>query len=239
MPFVSSTPFRSFTFVLLALTTTACSDDEGAVVIPSAEAGPGDTSSAATQSSGTTDGTVPEEDASVSACSILSAACRGVDDPDGVAELCVELAESASDPECSMLSNTCLTYCNSGQLPSPEAGAPNREQCDEMGELCHEYDQGSGLGHACHEVGHAGDLAGCSVIYAACADLCHIGAADAGGAHGHETSDASHHEVPDASHHVGSDAGSHSEPDADHQVVSDASQTGPQSSLDAAADGGN
>jgi uncharacterized repeat protein (TIGR04052 family) len=41
-----------------------------------------------------------------------------------------------------------------------------------MGDTCHDFDEGDGLGHLCHEIGHVGNLAWCDAIFDECVALC-------------------------------------------------------------------
>lgn len=41
-----------------------------------------------------------------------------------------------------------------------------------MGDTCHEFDEGTGLGHLCHEVGHSGNVTWCGAIFEECVALC-------------------------------------------------------------------
>lgn len=219
----SSFTYRNLFIALSACVaaTTACGDDEGQATTPVAdaggesstpvEAGPGPTSSAPASSSSAA------QTSGAGECAEIATACAGKDDGDGVGSLCLDIAGSDHADECSTAHATCLTFCESGELPQREAGAPSAEQCDVMGESCHEYDEGTGLGHLCHEVGHSGNLTWCAVIYDACSTLCHITEGDAG--HGHEhAEDAGHaHDAGTDAH----DAGDHHH-EADAAVVLDA-----------------
>jgi hypothetical protein len=58
--------------------------------------------------------------------------------------------------------------------------------CEEIGEVCHDADDGNGLGAECHDVGHTGDGAVCLERYDECITYCK-GELGEGGAssHGH------------------------------------------------------
>ena len=58
--------------------------------------------------------------------------------------------------------------------------------CKELGEVCHDADDGNGLGAECHEVGHTADPAVCQERYDECITYCR-GVLGEGGApsHGH------------------------------------------------------
>ena len=208
----------------VALFAAGCGDDEGAAVVAS-DAGES-TATLATSSAESAESTVHVEfDASVSACAALAGSCKGSTDP--IAVLCGEIADEKNDAECGLISDTCTSYCEMGTSPSNE---PSAAQCSDMGHKCHDYDDGSGLGYLCHKVGHEGDLEACSVIYSACATLCHIEPGDAGA--GHHDGDASHHD-DDAGAHAPHDGG-HDELDAAAVDAVDASDSLPL--VDAASD---
>jgi hypothetical protein len=214
---------RVFTFVLFSLAATACGDDEGAAISPNVDAGEGRQSSEAGANSTAALGSSSE----VSTCAAVASACAGEQDEDGVATLCLDVSVSGNEDECGVMSSACLTFCETGNFPASDAGTPGEEQCHEMGELCHEYDEGSGLGHLCHEVGHGGNLEWCSVIYSACAELCHIEASDGGSGHPHDESDATHHDETGAAHLESHDGGHHTEADAAHHDEADAAHHEP------------
>lgn len=204
------------TFAACAVFTPACGDDEGAIPAPAVDAG-GDTSSPTSED--TSESTSPaavssssatsSSDTDVGSCALIATDCAGKDDEDGVGALCLDIAGSSNAAECDAVVDTCQAFCKDGTSPSADAGAPSAEQCDVMGESCHEYDEGGGLGHLCHEVGHGGNLTWCAVIYEACASLCHITEGDAG--HAHEQ-DAGH--AHDAGSELSHEAGEHHASDA-------------------------
>lgn len=186
---VTSTRFtacrRLLSLSLLVLGGTACSDDAGSPSTPSSDAGPDAAAPASEPSSETSSST---SDASANGCASLLMACAGKDDVDGVGNLCLRAGSNQDEAACGVLLDTCLTYCDTGVIPSSEAGAPSKEQCQAMGEACHDYDHGSGLGQLCHDVGHKANLVQCAALYDGCAALCNIHDGDAG----------SHHHDPDA-----------------------------------------
>jgi uncharacterized repeat protein (TIGR04052 family) len=53
-----------------------------------------------------------------------------------------------------------------------ECVAPAADACTGLGSSCHVVDPGSGPLHECHELGHAGDAAACSLARASCVDAC-------------------------------------------------------------------
>ncbi len=169
---------------VLVLGGTACSDDEGSSSTPVVDAGPDAASPETTPTTEpSTETSSSVEDAGADVCASLLTACAGKDDVDGVGNLCLRAGNSQDEAACGVLHDTCLTYCETGVTPSAEAGAPNKEQCQAMGDACHEYDQGTGLGQLCHDVGHKANLVQCAALYDGCAALCDIHDTDAGGQH--------------------------------------------------------
>lgn len=65
--------------------------------------------------------------------------------------------------------------------------------CKELGEICHDADDGKGLGAECHEIGHVGDGAVCLERYDECITFCkaQIGAGGASGS-GHGGAGGAH-----------------------------------------------
>jgi hypothetical protein len=76
-----------------------------------------------------------------------------------------------------------------GELSDGEAA------CLELGELCHDADDGTGLGAECHELGHVGDGDACLERFEECKTYCEgqLGHGGAGGA-GHAEGGAGHTE---------------------------------------------
>jgi uncharacterized repeat protein (TIGR04052 family) len=184
------TAYRSLlSLSVLVLGGTACSDD-GDPSVPVVDAGP-DAAASEMMSTSAPAGETSSSmaDAGADVCASLLTACAGKDDADGVGNLCLRAGNSQDEAACGVLHDTCLTYCETGIIPSAEAGAPNKEQCQAMGDACHEYDQGIGLGQLCHDVGHKANLVQCAALYEGCAALCDVHDGDAGNHH-HE-SDAS------------------------------------------------
>jgi hypothetical protein len=69
-----------------------------------------------------------------------------------------------------------------------EGGAPLDEgaaACKELGSLCHDADDGKGLGKECHELGHVGDGKVCLARYDECKTYCESVLGQGGGSHGH------------------------------------------------------
>lgn len=124
-------------------------------------------------------------DAAVNDCQAITTVCKGKDDVDGLGNLCLRVGANDDAETCGLLSGTCLTFCETGQEPTREGGAPDQEACEAMGDACHDYDEGTGLGRLCHDIGHKANVAQCSAIYDDCARLCQIHEDD-GGAHSHD-----------------------------------------------------
>jgi hypothetical protein len=62
-----------------------------------------------------------------------------------------------------------------GAMTPAEAGAATASpelQCQVLGTLCHEADEGGGASHDCHELGHEGDGHGCVTGFAGCIETC-------------------------------------------------------------------
>jgi uncharacterized repeat protein (TIGR04052 family) len=72
-----------------------------------------------------------------------------------------------------------------------------------MGEACHDYDQGPGLGRLCHDVGHKGNVTWCAAIYDSCAALCQLDELDGGAGHGHDDAGEHSHAELDAAMDAG------------------------------------
>ncbi|HEX2880494.1 MAG TPA: hypothetical protein VHO25_13265 [Polyangiaceae bacterium] len=118
----------------------------------------------------------PTEDAGV--CAALGTLCHDFDTGNGdLGDQCHD-AGHVGDPEaCAEIYDDCVAFCSSDAGHHDEdggdAGHPASAVCEEIGHLCHDFDTGdSGLGHECHEVGHAGDEAACLAIQADCLALC-------------------------------------------------------------------
>jgi hypothetical protein len=58
-------------------------------------------------------------------------------------------------------------------------GSSDSTECEVIGELCHEVDDGDGPLHDCHQVGHVGDTAVCRQRFASCVTAC-VDAAEEG-----------------------------------------------------------
>jgi hypothetical protein len=110
-------------------------------------------------------------------CEELGQLCHDLDTgPDaGLAHECHQVGHDGHEAACSVIYGECVELCG-GHHEEPDAG---HSMCEELGQLCHDLDTGpdAGLARECHQVGHDGDEAACSVIYGECVELC-------GGHHG-------------------------------------------------------
>ncbi len=105
-------------------------------------------------------------------CASILATCAGSDDVDGLGNLCLRVASKDEVSTCAAVASECLAYCAGETESSGDAGDLDVAQCKAMGDTCHDFDTGTGLGNLCHEVGHSGNLAWCSAIYDDCVALC-------------------------------------------------------------------
>lgn len=77
------------------------------------------------------------------------------------------------------LSLFALAACDDGEPPHEHA-----ESCQNIVDVCHDVDPGSGRIHECHETAHDEDAAACEPIEAECVALCEAAAlADGGTGH--------------------------------------------------------
>jgi hypothetical protein len=132
------------------------------------------------------------------ACENIATQCAEYDDTDGLGHLCLRLASENSVESCDAIADECSAYCRAdGVEPeaSVETSTLDAESCDEaIGDPCHEFDHGTGLGHVCHQLGHQGNIPGCVALYDECVALC--GGAEPGEEH---VSDAGSESSSDAS----------------------------------------
>jgi hypothetical protein len=207
--------------------------DAGDAAEPSASDGHRDTgthvSDAQVVDATSTADSSPVDAAVEGACHRITTECAGVDVLSSLSTTCVEVGATGDRASCEALEDECAQYClgaafgDAGADSGAQAEAPNAEQCGVMGEACHAFDEGRGLGHLCHEVGHARDLVVCGAIYDECEALCGEFPSDEDAAHGHEATDAAHgdaahgHEATDAAH--GDAAHGHEATDAAHDAA--------------------
>ena len=60
----------------------------------------------------------------------------------------------------------------SGAGAGGESHGPGSAECEAIGRLCHEADDGSGPASECHNTGHEGDANACSAAFESCIDTC-------------------------------------------------------------------
>jgi uncharacterized repeat protein (TIGR04052 family) len=120
-------------------------------------------------------------DAGSATCEAITAACTGYDDVDGLGNFCLRVSDAADPEECGALSEECLDFCRDDAPPPADAGSVGAEECEEMGDRCHDLDVGHGLANLCHETGHTGNPAWCTAIFDECNALCgHLEPSDGG-----------------------------------------------------------
>jgi hypothetical protein len=128
------------------------------------------------------------------ACGDIVEACHTVDTGTGEIAVCHDIGHDEDHAMCEARRDECVALCEAahddGGTHHDEDGGTHHDEdggppdlCDELGSLCHPYDTGSGPGHECHEIGHAGDLPACEAAEAMCRTVC---SGDAGPAHGHD-----------------------------------------------------
>lgn len=179
--------------------TVACNDD--ADVAPhnhGPDSGAGGQANQPDASGGTAGVTDPHQipDSGNTMCAELGTYCHAFDDGTGLGAECHEAGHTGDEAVCAEMYDECIAFCHGDgghhEEDGGDAGHHASAVCEEIGHLCHDFDTGdSGLGHECHEVGHAGDEAACLAIQDDCLALC-------GG-------DAGHHE--DAGHSDAGDGG--------------------------------
>lgn len=128
-------------------------------------------------------------------CAELGTYCHAFDEGTGLGAECHEAGHTGDEAVCAEMYDECIAFCQSDaghhEEDGGDAGHHASAVCEEIGHLCHDFDNGdSGLGHECHEVGHAGDEAACLAIQDDCVALC-------GGDAGHHEDDAGHSDAGD------------------------------------------
>lgn len=167
-----------FTLLLVApLLATACGDDESTSPSPTESDDAGaDADAPSTTTTQVTSASSSEPLSSSSAspndCATITTTCVGKDDVDGLGNLCLRVGASDNAEQCASLAAECESFCGAGEAPSLDGGNIDVETCKAMGDTCHDFDEGAGLGHLCHEVGHGGNLTWCGAIFDECVSLC-------------------------------------------------------------------
>lgn len=151
---------------VICLVAGACGNSK--VPVKQLDAGGGDASTGdITQNDAST-----AADAAANQCPAIATACAGQDDVDGLGNLCLRVSAEGETTTCDAIAPECFAHCSdAGSVPA-DGGEMSVELCKAMGSTCHDFDEGSGLGHLCHEVGHAGNVAWCTAIYDECVALC-------------------------------------------------------------------
>ncbi len=118
-------------------------------------------------------------------CEDLGQLCHDFDTGEGMGHECHEVGHAGDADECAAIYDECIAFCQEPAEAGVDAGDDHHGEgsamCEEMGHLCHDLDDGEGLAHECHEVGHAGDADECAEIYDECIALCQ----GDGGSHSH------------------------------------------------------
>lgn len=124
-------------------------------------------------------------------CDAIVDRCHPLDPGSGPIHECHETAESreTSNAMCAAQRASCFAICvatDGGADASTDASAdagPRDPVCALIGSRCHPYDDhDGGVGHQCHELGHANDASSCASRQAECLAACPEtdgGAADA------------------------------------------------------------
>lgn len=157
-----------------SLLVVACGDDESSSTPPPTEDAGVDASASSTapESTAVSSQSLETGEAPLADCTTIATSCEGKDDVDGLGNLCLRVAASNNAEECASVVTECEAFCDDGQVPALDGGEVSEELCKAMGNTCHDFDEGSGLGHLCHEVGHMGNVAWCGAIFDECVALC-------------------------------------------------------------------
>ncbi len=128
-----------------------------------------------------------DHDGGSAMCEDLGHLCHDFDTGEGLGHECHEVGHAGEQEACAEIYDECIAFCSTeggAHHPEYEAGHPHdagdhadhpeagSAVCEELGHLCHDFDTGEGLGHECHEVGHAGEQEACAEIYDECILFC-------------------------------------------------------------------
>lgn len=142
-------------------------------------------------------------------CEAMGHLCHDADTGSGPASECHETGHVGDAEACSDAFESCIDTC----VPAGggEAGGSGHRQgayCRALGSYCHDADTGSGRGHECHNIGHAGDEEACVEEFEGCISFCkealeEAGEGGAGGVPGNAGGQGGAHEAA-AGGHAGS-----------------------------------
>jgi hypothetical protein len=166
---IQSSDLRSVFLPLVCVAFTACGDSKTPVKQP--DGGVSDRDASASDA-GQTTSAENSTTMDVNPCSEVLTRCRGQDDATGLGNFCLRVASDGEPTACEAVATECAVHCSGDVVTSSDAGQLDVDQCKAMGDACHDFDTGNGLGNLCHEVGHMGNLAWCEAIYADCVALC-------------------------------------------------------------------
>jgi hypothetical protein len=154
----------------------ACSEDDELAphVHDSADSGAGGNGSGGNGGSGGVVDPHSIPDSGNTMCAEIGTYCHAFDEGTGLGAQCHETGHAGDEAACAAIYDECIAFCHSAHdEDAGDAGQHASVVCEELGHLCHDFDNGdSGLGHECHEVGHAGDEAACLAIQGDCLALC-------------------------------------------------------------------
>lgn len=122
-------------------------------------------------------------------CEAVGHLCHDADTGSGSASECHTTGHEGDADACVASFEACIDTC------VPAEGSGQGPYCRALGSYCHGADSGSGRGHECHEIGHAGDEEVCIEEFAGCITFCQeapepAGEGGAGGGHGHAGGEA-------------------------------------------------
>lgn len=141
-------------------------------------------------------------------CEAIAERCHELDTGPGVPHDCHQFSEGGNVAMCIARMAECFAACpertdGGATDAASDAGdggdaAARDPVCTLIGSRCHPYDdEDGGVGHQCHELGHAGTATMCAARQAECLAACPV--VDAGDAA--TANDAANDASMDASHH--------------------------------------